>query len=133
MKSKHVLFVVLGVWLGVQPFLTARRVAVFRNNLVLWTDARDRHPDMPRARINIADAMWRAGMQQDAVQDLLAARQLLPSAPLAPVRKQGYTFLVNVELGNIAAVQGRMADSQQFYYTAALTSPQLVKFFKATP
>ncbi len=128
MKSKHVLLVILGVWLGVQPFLTARRVSVFRSNLILWTDARDRHPDMPRARINIADAMWKAGMQQDAVQDLLAARNLLPAAPLALVRKKGYTFLVNVELGNIAAHEGRVADSQSFYLAAAMTDLRLVKF-----
>lgn len=130
MKSKRVLWVVLGVWLGVQPFLTARRVSVFRNNLILWTDARDRHPDMPRVRINIADACWRLGMHQDAVEDLLAAVQALPTAPLAPVRKQGYTFLVNVELGNIAQHQGRIVDSQQFYRTAAMTDPKLVRFFK---
>ncbi len=130
MATKRLLVVILGVWLGVQPFVAARRVSVFRSNLILWTDARDRHPDMPRARINIADAMWRAGMQQDAVEDLLAAVKVLPSAPLAPVRKQGYTFLVNVELGNIAHYQGRIADSQQFYLTAARTDPKLVRFLK---
>lgn len=103
---------------------------VFRSSETLWADAIRANPFMPRARLNYADALWKARRDPDTALQLRIARAVLPDAPLAPHRKQGYTFLVNVELGSLAMAAGQVEEGQRYYLTAAATNPSLVKFLK---
>lgn len=120
--------ILVALWLAALSLLTAQRVAVFHSNTTLWADAVRANPFMPRARLNYADALWKADRSPETSQQLRIARLLLPDAPLAPHRKKGYTFLVNVELGSLAMADGRLEDGQRYYLTAAATDPTLVKF-----
>ena len=134
MVVRGLLIVLFGVWLVALPILTAQRVTVFRSNRTLWEHAADVNPTMPRARLNYADAIWKESQHvADTEMQLRIARVLLPDAPLAPHRKKGYTFLVNVELGSMAIAEGRVEEGQRYYLTAAATDPTLVKFLNGPP
>ena len=129
----HLLRLVIGggvaVWLVTLPWLTAARVADFRSTERLWQAAIRVNPDMPRARLNYAEALWRTSGDAAAVtEQLQIARQLLPEARLAPHRKQHYWLLVNVELASLAMAAGRMEDAQRYVWAAAATDPRLVRF-----
>ncbi len=131
--SRQVIVGSVALWLAALPFVTAQRVTVFHSGETLWADAIRLNPDMPRARLNYADAMWKAREDPRAADQLQMARILLPSAPLAPHRQRGYTFLVNVELGSLAMHAGRTDEGQRYYYVAAMTDPTLVKFMQQGP
>ena len=133
MAVRGVLIGLLGVWLAALPFLTARRVAVFRSDLTVGDDAVRANPLMPRARLNLAKAIWEASHNaEETALQLRIAWVLLPEAPLAPHRKQGYTFLVNMNLGTLAGVAGRAAEAQRYYRTAAVADPRMVRFMNGT-
>jgi len=131
--QRWLLIVLGGLWLAALPVLTAQRVTVFRSDTTLWADAIRVNPRMPRARLNYADAIWKASRSPDTSMQLRIARVLLPDAPLAPHRKKGYTFLVNLELGSLAMAEGRVEDGQRYFLTAAATDPTLVKFLRRAP
>lgn len=131
MDLQRVLIGLFGVWLAWLPIQTARRVPAFRTGETLWRAAVRVNPDMPRARMNLADAIWKTTQDAEATTDqLLIARTLLPDAPLAPHRQQGYTFLVHAELGMLAAKAGHPDEAQRYFLAAAATDPRLVRFLR---
>jgi hypothetical protein len=111
------------------PIQTARRVPDFRDGMALWSAAIVVNPDMPRARLNLADAIWKSTKDAQRTADQLRiALPLLPASPLSEPRKQGYTFLAHVELGMLANAAGQPALAQAHYWAAAATDPRLARF-----
>lgn len=133
MRHGRVLLLVL--WVLALYAATYQRTAAFHSNISVWLDVIQQYPTKPRAHINYADALNRAGFPDACILELHEAARLmdLPTPGLDPDLKNRMVFLVNVELGALAQGQHHFDLMQHYYDLAMASQPLLYQQLHLTP
>lgn len=94
----------LAVTLLAETAATVRRVAAYRDPVVLWTDAIERSPSHARAYINRGAHLLEAGRDDEAAADLAAAERLMPGNPAL----QTNLAILDIRRGDARAAMARL-------------------------
>jgi len=105
--------VVIACGLGLQ---TARRNAVYRDEIVLWRDTAAKRPENPWAHNGLGVALYNKDRLEEAKVELLAALRLSPGQSM-----------IECNLGNVLNRQGNIPESIVHYQLALRTDSNLAQ------
>lgn len=119
-------------WAGLLTLamITAHQSSRFESDRTLWQSAVLHAQTLVRPRINLGEALLRE--RQDAagsLAQLRIARDELAHQVLSPERRMAYGFLIHLNLGKIATLQGKDGEAYQWYSRAIETLPNVHTYF----
>jgi len=126
---------------------TFERNLLYRSDIAMWTDVVGKHPENPRARLNLGTSRFRAGQLPEAKEEFHQALRLLPDFPEAQynlgtalgkqgdiggaraalaeaIRLRPSYVDAYVNLGNVEVLAGRRSEGMNAYRSALKYDPE---------
>ena len=98
---------------GCYSVLDMRRVAVYANEVTLWSDAEQHQPDNSLVQINLGDALEKSGRVDEAIAHYERAIELAPN------------FVGHQSLAGAFSAAGRLTEAKEHYEEALRQRPDL--------